>query len=670
MIKGFDLIQPFSSLVEEQDQKHPELHLAANLNKVGVVLGTYAESLKLPVEKLLVLHICVDDSTLHPDLASHIDSLPISKEYKGQNRSRMKMLAKNLPWPVKAGGHETPNISSVKELVPEHLRAVWCLLSRVRHIRLGRRSVTGEEPDAYLRFRASLPLSIVGISLATVLLEVSKRNKVSDTRQLLEEHADDIKEVIKEQRAPSQWIPLMWQAWNFRRQVREYLGYPVEQRVPTALKYDELPEPLKTQINIYEDRALNGFKSDIDIKIRARTKYKLELSGHTKTTITNYIQRIRLGLGYVPREMYGDTLDVRELLTLVAREVEVEEVTVTELYSPIVDFYRRRELTRSSDRKEEGFDSRSFDIFVEAITAVAAYNGFLELRRKFLKVYETVSDVVSKNNEKRCKKEVFDRPWLDGQIKRLTPRFLLIATEGTFKSSTGTSLTKDQRYNLNFCLFYVALLTLRFLGVRQQCIRDCAEGENITFGRLKSVVFQWTDEEIKNGKGIRHCLNMTDHEETHKLLIDGVWTYHKHIYAYISGNDMSQPLHIRALRQKGVAGQFFLKCTRNGLCVPFNHAVDFHNWFVRQALTFLDFEGRIHGGRRCFGPHFLRAMFSDWVRFVLMFSREEGAQLVGDCPETFETDYVTHPLIYDTTAAWTEKNKEIRRKKRNKLEEP
>src|SRR2546423_1888102 len=106
-MESLDLLQPFVSLIEEQQNNKPELHLEANLKKVSVALRTYAESLDCTLEELSILHVCVNEDTLHPDLIKHIDSLPESKEYKGQNRSRIKTLVKNLPWPATNNGEQT-----------------------------------------------------------------------------------------------------------------------------------------------------------------------------------------------------------------------------------------------------------------------------------------------------------------------------------------------------------------------------------------------------------------------------------------------------------------------------------------------------------------------------------------------------------------------------------
>jgi hypothetical protein len=118
------------------------------------------------VEKLSVLHICINDNTLHPDLISYIDSLPISKEYKGQNKSRIKMLVRNLPWPVKDNENDAAGTFTLEEQLPDHLRAVWCFLPRVTHSRRSEQSLNNEWDEEYLLYRSTQPLS----GYASVLL--------------------------------------------------------------------------------------------------------------------------------------------------------------------------------------------------------------------------------------------------------------------------------------------------------------------------------------------------------------------------------------------------------------------------------------------------------------------------------------------------------------------
>jgi hypothetical protein len=332
-------------------------------------------------------------------------------------------------------------------------------------------------------------------------------------------------------------------------------------------------------------------------------------------------------------------------------------------------YYRARELTRCSDRKEEGFDSVNFCGFVNAIAAIAAFNGHLHLRKLFLKEYTLIQDSESKEKHKQIKKQVFGRPWMNGQIQRLRAIFKRIANEGSFKNEAGGSLSKASRYNLNLCMFYVALVTLRYLGVRQQCIRKCMVGKNIIFGPSMSMTFQWTDKETKNARGVRHEFSMKQHREVQENLIEAVYIYYKKIYPYISGSqrdEQSPGFHEK--RRKAIAGQFFLKCARSGICKPFEDDKDFYWWFCDKASSYLDFEEQTGTNALPFNPHFLRAMYGDWLRYDLKYSSEQTAFMAGDSERTFESEYISHPLIYDATDAWSEKSEEMRAKQKRDQE--
>ena len=134
--------------------------------------------------------------------------------------------------------------------------------------------------------------------------------------------------------------------------------------------------------------------------------------------------------------------------------------------------------------------------------------------------------------------------------------------------------------------------------------------------------------------------------------------HYKRVYPYISGMSPSGQTHaVSAARRQRVAGQFFLRCGHDGLCIPFSDESDFHQWFTAQAYLFLDFTGK--PTNISFNPHFLRAMFGDWLRFDLKFSKEQAAAIAADSEQVFEADYVTHPHTFDATDMWTYKNKEI-----------
>jgi hypothetical protein len=660
-MRTLDLTQPFINLIMEAQKNNPASNLVTTLGKVTAPLKSYAESLNLTLEELSLLHVCTGGGEIHPALKKHIGRLNLTDTYKGQHLSRLRKLIEALLRPETADGRPDLKHLPLWEHAPEPLRTLWPFLPRPRSASIHARHV---ERDVYLRDRVTMPLSTHGTCLALAIMKASRQHNVCLSETLFEEYTGEVIDVIRRDNHPSRWVSLTSGFYFLRQLVRASIGYEITAATPVKLTVDQLPEPLRTKVLLYQERARFGFKTDGRIKVQAKTKYDLDLSKQTEDTISNYTEIICMGIGYLPREMYGESLDVRDFLRLVDREVEVDEVRVKELYNPLVDYYRQREQARHSDRKESGFDSGCFSQFICAITAVAAFNGHLQLRKLFLKEYKLVLDNDSKEQHKLAKKETFDRPWLDGQIRRLTDRFKQIAVEGSFKSESGGTLSMARRRNLNLCLFYVALVTLRYLGVRQQCIRDCLLGKNIIFVAPMAVTFYWSKEEMKNAKGLLHRLNMEQHGEVQKILIEAVLIYYKKIYPYLSGAAGTDQLpHIREARRQAVAGQFFLRSNPQGICVPFVTRGNFWQWLRRMTLSYMDFGTRLKNKKLWLHPHFFRAVFGDWCRFDLRFSGEQTALMAGDTEQTFETDYITHPTTYDATNAWTEKSQELRAKR-------
>lgn len=666
-MKKLDLSQPLIKLVMEAQKENQELRLTATLSKVNAALKSYATSCGLTVEELSLFHICSGSGGIHPDLKAHIGSMELTDGYKGQHQSRLRNLIEALLKPNREDSKHPPEPITIEDHLPETLRPVWHLLPRQFHHAHNCHNENARED--YLRFRLTVPLSSNGMCLAWALSKVCRRHDGCEVKAILEEYAGEVINSIKRNNHHSRWVCLRQAFDKFRQGVRKHLAYEVTVSTPVALTVDQLPDPLRTQLLAYQERARSGFKTDPDIKFRARTKYKLDLSSHSEETIGVYGRALCLGIGHMPREMYGETLDVRDLLKLMSREVEIDEVVATELYNPLVEYYRRLEQAKHSGKKEAGFDSAGFRIFVDSLAAIAAFNGHLHLRKLFLKEYKPVLDSKSKDRHKQLKKQTFDRPWVDEQIQRLRVEFKCIAAEGTFKNGAGGTLSRANRDSLDLSLFYVALVTLRYLGVRQQCIRNCLVGKNIIFGPPMTVIFQWTEKETKNAKGVRHKFNMKEHSEVQEILIEAAHIYYTKIYPYLSGAaGTNQPPALREARRQAVAGQFFLKCGRPGICIPFTTGSDFYNWFRGKTLKFIEFGGRIGEKPLWLNPHFLRATFGDWLRFDLKYSGKQTAQMAGDTEETFETQYISHPTTYDATEAWTEKCEEIRAKRKRTRE--
>jgi len=658
-MSNLELSRQFVDVIAERHQRNPKLRLETDLKQINVALTSYAESLGTMPGKLPILYVCADSQHLHPHFIKHIESQPGDEKYKGQHISRLKKLIRNLPWSEELKGAGSPNPITLKEHLPPHLREVWFLLPRTHDDPCGNNSLHYRRvtEDECKKYRETIPLSHRSLTLGSALLKVSSARNITDIRVLLEKSVNLIHQAIREDNPRAKWRSGYTALQQFRKRVRAYLKYEVEEEVVITLRLEELKEPLQSQVRTYMERARQGFQTNKEIPKLARQKYGLKLKRHAEETIDNNVRTLRLALGYISHEKSAEVTDIRELLRLETKEVEVDGIVIPQFYNPLVEWYRNRGLNLITERKEEDFDASTFRNFIGGVAAIAAFNGHLHLRQLFLKEYKPKLDEDSKNRRKEIKKESFDQPWLDRQLQRLKAEFHNIVDRGSFKNKPDGGLSREARRDLNLCLFYVALLVLRFLGVRQGSLRDCKLGEHVIFTSYKCITFQW--DKTKNGKGIRHRLDGKKHDGTHKELIDAVWTYYKKIYPYISGTSSDdQTPAIRKKRRQRVAGQFILRCGVDGLCSAFTHKSSFYNWFTGQANLFLELDGKPIN--IVFNPHFLRAMFGDWLRFTLKFSKEQTADIAADSEEVFEADYITHPHIFDATDLWTSKNTEIK----------
>jgi hypothetical protein len=657
-MSSLDLSRPFVEVIIEQHQRNPKLRLEQDLKQVNTVLVSYAKALGTTIEKLSILYVCADSQNLRSDLVRHIESLDGDEKYKGQHRSRLKKLVRHLPWPREAKDTESTLPLIVEEQLPRHLRKVWFLLPRAdaSSYKNTSHAFRNATKDEYKQLRESLPLTLYGVRLGSALLKVSCTNNISNIRVLLEEKASLIIRTYREDNPRPSWLGLYATLRDFRRKVRAYLKYKVQKKFVVTLRLDQLQEPLQSQVRTYVERARNGFNTDGKVVMLAMKNYGLEFRRHSEVTIRGNVNALLIVLGHITHGMSVEVTDIRELLRLETREVEVDGIVVPESYNPLVEWYRDRGLNLVTERKEANYDTSIFLSFIDGVAAVSAFNGFLHLRQLFLREYRPKLDKASKEKRKEDKKRAFDRAWLDGEIQRLKIQFHNIVNNGSFKNNADGSISKKARRDLNLCLFYVALLSLRFLGVRQGSLRDCKLGENIIFVSNKCITFQWDN--TKNKKGICHRLDIKKHGGTHRELIEAVWKYYKKVYPYLSGTSASDHTPVvRAERVQRVAGQFFVRCGVDGLCIPFGTESDFYQWFTSCAHLFLDFDGK--PANITFNPHFLRAMFGDWLRFDLKFSKEQTAEIAADSEQVFETDYITHPNTFDATDLWTSKNKEL-----------
>jgi hypothetical protein len=331
-----DLSRSFTGLLKEAQEQNPNLNLDNILAKVNTVLSSYADELDIKVESLTLLHMCISCEKLHPNLVKHLSRLPIKDSYRSQHQSRLKNLTKAILCPRAEGVEDPSPPSLIENQLPEPLQRVWPFLPRQMH-RSPRRNPDGWS-EAYLRRRSIIPLSANGVCIGLALLKVWNSLNPNDVKKLIEECSGEVTDTIRCNNQRRRWSCLDGEFHKFMRRVRAYLKYEVTPRQRIELGVDQLPEPLRTQVLVYKERARYGFNSDLSIKILARKRYGLHLGIHSKSTIEGYIKVLGLGLGYIAREIDVQDLNIKDLLRLVDRNVEVDGMLSKELYNPLVDY--------------------------------------------------------------------------------------------------------------------------------------------------------------------------------------------------------------------------------------------------------------------------------------------------------------------------------------------
>jgi uncharacterized coiled-coil protein SlyX len=632
---------PFVDLVRAQFERAPQLR--GELAKANCFLKEYADHIAIPLQNLSVFYVCAPTGGLHPDLTSYIDSTGRNHSYKEQQKTRIKRLIENLPWVSSATGEDVGERSPVFlcEQLPEFLRPVWPYLPR-QGVIAPNYLWSEEKREAHKHLRLTRPLSPLGIGVLFAMLKVSEENRISDLRVLMEECGSQIYRVIRQDNDPAKWSSL----FNVLKTLGGKLGYKSKRAPQKSLPLEEVPPKLLEQMRTFESRAKNGFQTGMDIKLVANRRYGLKLDGINPQTVRDYLINMLLMLGQLPASMRGPDLELRHLLVLEARQVEIDGIQHTFLVNPLVEFYRDIECARRSDRKAVGSDSTQFCFFMNALKAMAAYNGYLHLRQEFKQAYSSVRvDPTIKEERKEKKKEVFGRTWLDAQIKELAVHYRHIVNGGLYNHVK--SRKSESRRALKFCLFYVYLVTLRYMGYRQQCLRDCVVDENIIFERDGSITLQWPASKIKNKVLIRTRLSAEDFNETHPFLFETLILYRK-IYSYL-----------KQVHGSTIGDQFFGKLNVKGQFVPFEKSTDFYRFFTGIARGALKFEQRMNVHLLELNPHLLRAICAKWLD-DLGFSSQERSLVIGDLPETVDREYVGKRKIYDATSLWVKKNQEIK----------
>lgn len=538
-------------------------------------------------------------------------------------------------------------VLDVNSLRP-HLKRLWELMPREGGRNTGVDTVK----------RLALPLTDLGGKLLAVLQEVNRRFDIDDAETLLISHHRDIADGISsndiEHKDRAYALEILA---NCRKAFG--LKLPAGTR---ALSVDRLPKKLRLQLDIFNERAPRGLGAFDDLRVLA-VQYKCKTGPFSDGTVRGYNRALLIGLSRIDLD---ESMGVEDLLLLVSRSIESQgKVVGEELFNPHFKKYQDEEREKVKPGiKEADFDTVMVSHFAEAVCSVARFNGEFYLPHRFRQYIKIRIDYDSRRDRKHLKKQTLTIEWIDREILKLKVRFDRVVREKTFFHN---------KKDLQVCVFLVQLVVLRYLGFRQQCLRRCVIGKNISFNSDGTITFHYNRNEIKNKVMIHETLSRELHGDFDEimLLMDVLEKYYQRILRPIR-------TAFPELYMTHVGDAFFVSTpgsSEKGLIQRYpvekegdsrdkrartntRSAGRLRTWFETAAYAHMAF-GPFKALKSHFNPHYLRAICCDWMKKVLGWSWEEISKAMGDSERTLRQDYFdAGARIQDATDFFTRTSRE------------
>jgi hypothetical protein len=603
------------------------------LGKVMKVLKEYARLERgKALEKLTVLDVCDSSGRLHPDLSSHIARFYPLKSTRQSQKSNIKRIV-TLVLESLLVRSDKESLAIREEDIPEYMRPLWYRLPRKGWRKLPRNLTPPQ--------RAALPLTRNGEVLLKVFLAVNDKCRPTSLQGLLVDcHEDLYQEVIttvlhRDRELVVGCLGVFRKAFNLK------LKGP-----RPSVKVDQLPPRMRAQLDQYLKWAPIGLGAVPEFagaiahfrsQLKLGQKQGRSLDPHKKVTIRGYKNNFLLGLAYMDLE---DGMGVEDLMKIVPTVRVVNGREVPDIHNPKIDQYRMPKAEAVTRFKTIGFDTCAFSNFLSALEAIAVFNGYFELIEPFKKAYRSRIDRKTRRTRRAKKRSVMTRLWLHENILLLTRRFKRIIRSGSFKTSQD---------DLDLCFFLVQLVVLRYMGFRQQCLRNCRRGVHIKIVPGTSVAFKWAADEIKNEVDIDTTISMEEHGFIPELvlMLNVLSKYYTRVlpvlpelYKQHYGADF------KVRYDEQVGEEFFCRVGADGVVSRFgadsedvsSEQACFTSYFQRASYRFMDFSS-LQTKDVSFHPHFLRGVCCDWMRYDLKMSWSQIAQVLGDTEETVRREY-------------------------------
>lgn len=625
---GLTLSSSFTEVAAKCVADDPKLE--APRDKVQKILALYAEAERgCEADDLKVLDVIDNRGELQPDLKGFIRGMYPNVGTRKSQASVVLRVARAVMSRV-LGRDVDERLVITEEDLPEYMRPAWKLLPRAGWHSLGRNF----SPEK----RLSLPLSIVAEWCLKVMLAAHQKCNPTSIEDLFVKHRLEVNDAFQAI-VPHRFKDTVGSRLS---QIRQGLGIRLREKRSPEL--DEVPPTLQRQIRRFLELAKVGLGAIPELRDAAirygkglnGTKRGRSLDPLKKNTIKSYVLGILFGLGYID---LPEDIGIEDLMRIVPTVRIINGREMSDTHNPYVDQYRSVQADVVTEFKGKGFDKKVFKNFIDGLNAVAVFNGYFELVEPFNRAYKLRYDIKKKQERKKKKRRVMTRSWLNENIVDLSIRFKRIIRKGSFK---------EDHKDIELCLFLVQLIVLRYLGYRQQCLRNCRIGIHITVVHNKSVTFRWGAGEIKNEVDIDTTISMEQHGHIPELvlLINVLSKYSKYVLPYLP--ELYKRLYgaeYLSRYEEQMGDSFFGYVEQGGAVCRFRSDEEddddnkiFYAKFQQAAYGLMDFMS-LKDNSVSFHPHFLRGVCCDWMHYDLEMSWADIAQVLGDTEWTVRKEY-------------------------------
>lgn len=639
--------------------------------KVVKKLEAYALARGISPDELRLFDVCDADGEMHPKLRLYIDRIPkLEKQsdaryekYKEEIRANVQRAINVVVAATVVGRQQGSSCGGDSE-VPALLRHDHPVLRELYDL-LPRQVVASK---GKVGFQRGKKLTETGCLFYLSCAEALKHCSASALHEFLSEHRHILSESIvvvcvsspEKINAVASIIDSVCKKAGVKRK-------PKRGRRPV----EEWPSPLREEMYTLRATAdgslIEGLEENLaqfDLDFTPRDRLRPASINIAETAIELLLSRYYQG---------RENLSVRDILSTTKTEcMEAGGKKKIVYYNPVLTPYREAEKLRSDKYKRSGYDSRSFEITVNSLLSLAAYNGIFEYHEITREAFKIKRDVESTERRKAEKKAVIKRQGLDRWIEDNWPEYERILKQGLYKRDRSRRSYNKADQNMRFVLYYCRITTMKIMGFRQRQIRDCVYGVNLVVTQ-NSIEFTYPAEKMKKDIPFHFKADLESCGATHGRLIQTLALFHRHAFPYVRTNlEVYQAREDARDHKARSEDQFFVGLGNSGKFKPFDPDKDqgFTNRFKRDCRRFLKHPDLQSEAAQMIHPHYLRGAAIDTQVIDNGMSMDAATRYFAASEETIQSKYKDRKSTKDATRDVMLLNAEIEdleaRKKRNR----